>query len=152
MRITTTLGLALLLVLVTMFTAQAQFFEPVAKPKFNRFAHSLMTTDSVQNLFRPVAVAAAYGYEKTGSKLMVGSGVGYKHLQYDPSTSKWNSLYSFNLIAWAGGDLAPGGTIPAFAVGPTIGFLNDVLMIGATYDFTNHQIGGVLVVSLPTNN
>lgn len=142
--------------------ASAQsIFKPIPKPvsrTANRFARGITPTlviDSSLTSIRPVAIAAAYGYESGGiSTLMAGTGLGLKHLVYDHTSQKWTSQYSFNLIAWAQGQVAPSGTINpfAFSFGPTIGFLNDNIMFGGAWDFTHGKPMMVISFSIPTNN
>lgn len=138
--------------------ASAQFFKPVPKPGMNKHNMALSataTTDSTFSGIRPVAIAAAYGYQSGGvSTLMAGTGLGWKHLIYDATTQKWNSQYSINMIAWAQGQIAPSGTINpfAFSFGPTIGLVNDNIMFGAAWDFSHGKPMIILSFSIPTNN
>lgn len=105
--------------------------------------------DSILRAIRPV-VAAAYAYP--GNFLMTGAGAGYKHLKWDYPTQKWYSVWSVNGILWAAGTTAPGPQIPAFAFGPTLGLANDVIQMGAAYDFTNGKWIAVISLSIPLNN
>lgn len=134
-------------------------FKPIPKPKTpNRFTRAIGATPAVDSSLtsvRPVAIAAAYGYESGGiSTLMAGTGLGLKHLVYDHTSQKWASQYSFNLIAWAQGQVAPSGTINpfAFSFGPTVGILNDNIMFGGAWDFTHGKPMMIISFSIPTNN
>lgn len=147
--------------LIGSLSAQS-IFKPIPKPStklmIDSYAKTLTATsggDSSLTAIRPVAIAAAYGYESGGvSTLMAGTGMGVKHLVYDPTAQKWNSQYSFNLIAWAQGQVAPSGNINpfAFSFGPTIGFLNDNIMVGGAWDFTHGKPMMIISFSIPTNN
>ena len=154
----------LLILMALLFTASLSaqsIFKPIPKPvskAANRFSRAVPATqviDSTLTSVRPVAIAAAYGYESGGiSTLMAGTGLGLKHLVYDSTSKKWASQYSFNLIAWAQGQVAPSGTINpfAFSFGPTVGFLNDNIMVGGAWDFTHGKPMMVISFSIPTNN
>lgn len=146
-----------LLLLSCACNAQYKFTQPMKKVNVGRPAYFKALTapkDSSVTAIRPVVIAAAYGYEggSNTSMLMAGSGAGIKRLSYDYETQKWKSVYSFNLMLWAAGNVAPGPQVPAFAAGPTIGLLNDNLMVGGAYDFTNRHAIFIVSFSLPTNN
>lgn len=115
-------------------------------PKVNLLADA---PDSELNAVRPV-VAAAYAYP--GNLLMAGTGLGYKRLKWDYTDQKWKSLYSLNGILWAAGTTAPGPQVPAFSFGPAVGILNDNVLVGGAYDFTNGRWLLALSLSVPLNN
>lgn len=145
-----------LLLLSSACSAQS-FFKPVPKiPQFyaSPFYKSItVQKDSSITAFRPVAIAAAYGYE-SGSKsvIMAGSGFGLKRLTYDYATQKWKSNYSINALAWAVGTVSPSLVVPAFAIGLAVGVINDNVLLGGAWDFRNKQTLICISFSLPTNN
>lgn len=125
------------------------FVRPMGKPVNyfrDRVQLALPTTDS--NVFRPIASVASYTVP--GNILMTGIGFGYQHNTFDYTTGKWYTLYSFNAMVYAGGSLSPKTPADIISEGLTIGFLNNLIMVGAVYN--GSRILGVISLGVSLNN
>lgn len=143
--------LAALLLTVGMSYGQS-IFKPVPKvtmlPRVFRGVAAL--PDSFLNAVRPVVGVAAFS--EPGNQLMTGAGLGYQHLKWNYGTAKWEAEYSVSLLFWAAGSVSPGPQIPAFAVGPTLGLFNNLILLGAGYDFTHGRYIGAVSLGISLNN
>lgn len=126
--------ISLLLITTQICNAQS-FFKPLPKPSriYTLKFGLALAPDSVINTFRPVANLASYGLSDGNGILLSGAGVSYQHLKWDATAQKWNAIYSINALAWYAAPLSSGQST-AFAYGATVGFLNNLILVGAAYN------------------
>lgn len=111
-----------------------------------KFAHSLVgPTDSLPSLstltwngFRfsgPDVVAAIPDFS-----LYTGVGIDYVLAKADPSTGKWNYVFTAGPRVYGGANLGTPGTVQGIgAVGLRVTFLNGLVALGMAYNLTTHK-------------
>jgi hypothetical protein len=117
---------------ITATTNAQQFFKRMPKPVAGRSITGV-TTPTEQYVFRPVLNVASYAIGD--NSLLNGGGVAYQFLKYDPTTEKWTSVWSVNMLTWYKTSFSGDGQ--AFAAGLSVGFFNNLIMIGGGKSFAN---------------
>lgn len=133
-------------------TTQAQqFFKRIPKPiAGHSVIAGVQAEPTIQNVFRPVLNIASYAIGD--NSLLNGGGVSYQHLKYE--NEKWSSVWSVNGVAWYKSSFTGDGS--AFAAGLTVGFFNNLIMIGGGKTFANvpgsNGLFGTFGVGVNLNN
>jgi hypothetical protein len=107
-------------------------------------------TDSIFNAFRPIANIAAYG--EPGNFLLAGVGGGYQHLDYNYVSQTYTCKWSVNIIAWAGGSVAPSTPSSIASIGATLGLDNNLIEIGPAYNIGTKSFFATISVGINFNN
>jgi hypothetical protein len=132
-------------------TMAQSLFKPLPKEgKSTRFIRATVVPDSTWTGFRFIASLAAYS--EPDNYLMTGFGIGWQHNTFKISTQKWYTDYSINGMLWGAGSVTPGPTNPAIATGITVGFFNNLFLIGPDYNFTTKKVGATLTIGISLNN
>lgn len=139
--------LVLMCVLAATCDAQSVFGPlPPYKATSSKFAHALVgPTDSLPSLstltwngFRfsgPDVVAAIPDFS-----LYTGVGIDYVLAKADPSTGKWNYVFTAGPRVYGGANLGTLGTVQGIgAVGVRVTFLNGLVALGMAYNLTTHK-------------
>lgn len=135
----------------------SKFFQPVPKP---RQEHLLLLEKDVQSTsvtvsqwsWRPLTSipVARYNFDdRSVSGTSILGALSYQHLIYNDTAQKWQS--SLTLIPLA---LLPGidGNQFSFSYAGGIGLLNNLVVIGAGYDFTKKSFFTLVTVGISLNN
>lgn len=115
-----------------------------------------------KNIAVPVTISAwrltgpIAGFMYPQNQIVTGIGYGYQRLHWVDSTGKWYTNYSISGVVYAGGNVAPSLTSNnIISIGVSAGFLNQLIMVGPTYNFptgsTKGTVGVVFNVSMPLN-
>jgi len=87
----------------------------------------------------------------------VGGGISYQKLKFDDETQRWKSIFSWSpLTVLLAGNLNDPDTSLDLSLATTLGFVNNLFMIGAGYDFgrveDRSRFFGLLSVGINFNN
>lgn len=101
---------------------------------------------------RPVASIAAYS--EPGHILMAGAGISYESLKFDVVADKWKSVWSVSALIFGGGGINPSGPdTPSFVTyGILVGFFNNIINIGPTYNYGSKKVGIAIGIGINLNN
>lgn len=129
------------------------FFSPMSKPaavKANPFAHSTTPLpDSTFLGFRPVASVVVQAYP--GGIALAGIGVSFEHDTYNASTGNFYTDWSFALLGYAGGNVAPTSVQGVTAAGLNVSLFNKRLSVGGAYNFIPLLPGQHWLVTIGTS-
>ena len=127
-------------------TAQSSF-KRLPKPASHGFG--LPAGPTKMTAFRFTSPFA--GYMMPQNQIVTGAGFGWNKLHYVDSTSRWYSDLSINGVIYAGGNVSPSiEKNNVISAGLSIGFLNQLIMLGGAYNFPTETKGGTfgLVINL----
>jgi hypothetical protein len=157
-----TLIFIITLLLTLPVIAQSKFSKPIPKPT----AVALVGGAPIKKSeWRPIISIPALKISKSvrdnsivDTQLLTstGGGVSWQMLEYDPITEKWKSNFSFSpatiLIT---GDTSGTSSLD-ISYATTIGFFNNLIMIGAGYDLGNvegrNRLFGLISIGINLNN
>jgi hypothetical protein len=159
----------LLLVLFTLFTVQLtmgqDFFKPLPKPygyvkgwynqipKLNPDAVKLSPVSPIHmSAWRPVATLPVLRYQDGQfSTTTIGGGVAWQYLEFNDSTGKWSSVISISPLTVLTGVNAAGKAF-SLSYASTIGFFNNLLLVGGGYDITAGKPFALVSIGVNFNN
>jgi hypothetical protein len=110
------------------------FFKPLPKPGSGMRAAMVGSSVFGTNAWNLRPVVGAVMYTLPGNQGMTGAGISYQLDTYDAAAQSWQSVITFNLLVYTGVKLSAPGKQLFVGVGPSVGFLNDAIMVGAVYD------------------
>lgn len=139
------------------FSANSQsFFKALPKPVSRGIkGPSLAAPESgvlEMNAVRPVVAFATYS--EPGHILMAGAGVSYEHLKWDTQADKYKSTYSISALIFGGAGINASGPDQPAAItyGVLVGFFNNLINFGPTYNFGIKKVGLAVGIGIPLNN
>lgn len=160
----------LLITIFLSFSATAQFFGSVPKPKGLASLQSLIarpltaadiadapTIITVKNEFRPIVNILSTGYQinhrgtdtDPGVVALYGAGVAYQHLIWNATTEKWNIQWSINALTWLSTRIS-GKEMSKDWYGVVFGLWDSKIMFGTATDLIDWLL--TLGIGIPLNN
>lgn len=131
-------------------------FRPIQKPEKSYKVMNILGVP-INPTFKAWRFTPMTGYNLTTKQLMAGLGYGLQWMHFVDSTQKYYTTFSIKAVGWLNGSTIPEPNQPSFGSGGiTIGFLNELIQIGAAYTpatpNTKSQIGAVINIAVPLNN